>query len=411
MNQLRIVISSLSALLVTQTAFSAAFQLYELGTPVIGTAGVGQAAIANDASTAYFNPAGMVALPASQFMVGSQLVVPYTQFDIDNDQNTVPGSNGGEAAVLTPGLGLYYVYSFSQKLKLGISLTAPYGGFLNYNNGWVGRYNVINNEFYTLNLNPSVAYQVSHWLSIGAGVAVEYANLYQTVALPLPIHAGNFRFDAEANVKVHDTNVGYNIGLLLTPYRSTKIGIAYRSQIIHELNGTLTFADINPIPNTTTKMIMPQNVIVSLDQALSNRFNLLLEAGWANWSTMHSAVVNVGDLTATTILDWKDTYRVGLGGQYKVLQNLIVQAGAAYDSSPTSASHRTPDLPMDRQIRAGLGVLYNIKTIAELGLSYEYINFGDAAIHNVSRNNTGTLAGSYWKNWGNVLQASINVNL
>ena len=31
--------------------------------------------------------------------------------------------------------------------------------------------------FYTLNLNPAIAYQVNNWLSIGGGIAIEYANL------------------------------------------------------------------------------------------------------------------------------------------------------------------------------------------------------------------------------------------
>src|SRR5580692_2999585 len=69
-----------------EAAFPAAFQLYELGTPVIGTAGVGQAALASDASTAYFNPAGMTQLPTSEFMLGTQVLLPYAEFG-KNNQN------------------------------------------------------------------------------------------------------------------------------------------------------------------------------------------------------------------------------------------------------------------------------------------------------------------------------------
>src|SRR5689334_729948 len=69
-----------TSLLVSNYAFAAAFQFYELGTPIIGTAGVGQAALAEDASTAYFNPAGMAALQGTQFMVGSEVIVPYAHF-------------------------------------------------------------------------------------------------------------------------------------------------------------------------------------------------------------------------------------------------------------------------------------------------------------------------------------------
>ena len=86
----------------------------------------------------------------------------------------------------------------------------------------------------------------------------------------------------------------------------------------------------------------------------------------------------------------------------------LVEAGASYDSSPTSSTHRLPDLPMDRQIRLGTGISYAATSAVKLGFSYEYINFGSANINNISSN--GVLAGSYTHNYANVLQASINVD-
>lgn len=400
--------ATLINLAINPLVYAAAFQFYELGTPVIGTAGVGQAALATDASTSYFNPAGMVELSSSEFMLGAQTIVPFTQFK-KNNLNTIFGDSGGEAATLTPGMALYYVYHYSPKLKLGVSFTSPYGGLLNYSDGWVGRYLVQNTEFYTLNLNPSAAYKINNWLAIGAGFAVEYANLYQTVAIPTPFYDPfNIRIDGQANVKVNDTNVGYNVGFLLTPYKSTRIGLAYRSQIVHHLHGNTSFLRIPNTPKTTTEMTMPQNVILSLVQGVSNHFNLLAEVGWSNWSKMKNTTVMVDNLSTNTALDWKNTYRAGLGGQYKLSPHLLLQAGASYDSSPTEESKRTPDLPMDRQIRGGLGVIYSTLKSTQIAFSYEYINFGNADILNTS--STGVMSGSYWKNWANVLQASINVN-
>lgn len=398
----RLVLSTVS-MLISAPLWAAAFQYYELGTPVIGTAGVGQAALASDASTAYFNPAGMTQLNVSQFLLGSQLIVPDVHFK-QNSETTIVGGNGGNAAPLTPGIGMYYVYSATRQIKVGVSLTSPYGGFLTYNDGWAGRYMVQNTELLTLNLNPSVAYRVNNWLSVGVGAAMEYAGLYQTVAIPF--EPDN---DGQITVKVHNYSPGYNAGILFTPYDKTKIGIAYRSRIIHDLHGNLTFLRIPIVPDATTKMTMPQNVIASFSQGIGNRFTLLGEAGWANWSAMEKTVLVVGDLAATTVLDWKNTYRAGLGGQFAMSPTIILQAGASYDSSPTESSKRTPELPMDRQIRAGAGALFNISRLAQLAFSYEYINFGKAEIDN-SSSIEGTLAGSYKKNFANVIQASINVS-
>jgi len=392
----------ISVYLLAQSAFPAAFQLYELGTPVIGTAAVGQAAVSNDASTSYFNPAGMTQLGGSQFMLGSQVMLPYTNFGI-GAQNTISGNNGGNAASLIPGVDFYYMYSFTPKFKLGVSLTAPYGGMLNYNDGWVGRYIVQDMSFYTLNLNPAIAYNINNYVSIGGGVSVEYANLTQSVALPLLPS-----IDGQANIKASDFAPGFNLGILLTPTDTTKIGLAYRSQISHNLHGTTTFLRISDTPNTTTKMVMPQNVILSLDQIVTSRFNIVGEAGWSNWASMQNTIVRIDNYTATTIENWSNTYRLGLGGQYHATPAMILQAGIGYDSSPTTTSRRTPNLPMDRQIRVGLGINYAVMQAVKLGFSYEYINFGNAPINNSSTN--GVLAGSYSRNYANVFQASINAS-
>lgn len=385
-----------------QSAYAAAFQILEQGSPLVGTAVVGQAAETNDASVSYYNPAGMAYLPHSAFMLGSQLFLPYTNFSASS-RTTFTGGNGGNAGSLTPGMSLYYVMDVSPKLKLGLSFTAPYGGNLSYDNGWVGRYFVQTIDFYTLNLNPAASYQVNNWLALGAGVSIEYANLYETVALPIPDAA-----DGQATIKADNVSPGINLGALITPTSSTKVGAAFRSRITHHLRGNTTFLRISDTPSTSTTMVIPQNLTISLDQSLGDRFNVLADLGWTRWSAMKDTVLTVDSYTLTVPLNWNDTYRIGLGGQYHATSDFMLQAGASYDSSPTSASHRLPDLPMDRQIRLGMGMVYHIIRSAQLGFSYEYINMGNANInHNTP---IGNLVGSYGRNYVNVVQASINID-
>ena len=50
------------------SAWGAGLWLYEQGTPDLGTAGAGRAALAADASTAIANPAGMTRLERSQML-------------------------------------------------------------------------------------------------------------------------------------------------------------------------------------------------------------------------------------------------------------------------------------------------------------------------------------------------------
>lgn len=382
------------------SVFSAAFQFYELGTPVIGSAGVGQAALASDASTAYFNPAGMASLSVTQFMLGSQIMLPYQSFAA-NTRTTIAGNNGGNAGQLTPGVGMFYVYDYAPKLKFGLSFSMPYGGQLTYSDGWAGRYLTQNILLYTLNLNPSFAYQLNRWFAFGAGVAMEYAYLHQNIALP------ETGADGQVNIKTSSFAPGFNVGFLLTPTANTKIGLAYRSQIIHHLHGDITFLNIGANPNVRTKIVMPQNIILSIVDSLNKRFTLLAEAGWANWASMKSSTLTVDGFSVTIPQNWINTYRVGLGGQVNATEHLLLQAGVSLDSSPTSSSRRTPELPMDRQLRIGAGLIYTPVKEIQLGFAYEYINLGAANINNLS--SLGFLSGSYARSYVNVVQASINV--
>jgi long-chain fatty acid transport protein len=256
---------------------------------------------------------------------------------------------------------------------------------------------------YTLNLNPAVAYQINDWAAVGVGISLEYANLYQTVALPItPI------VDGQATIKADNTSPGFNLGALFVPSPATKIGIAYRSQIIHNLRGNLSFMNLAITPSASTKLVMPSNIIASITQDIANRWILLGELGWANWSSMVDTIIHVDGFSAVNQQNWHDTYRIGLGAHYLLTQSFVLAAGVSFDSSPTSSSIRLPDLPMDRQIRAGMGLQYALNKAVNLGVSYEYLNLGNASINNTSSN--GVLAGSYARNNANMVQASLNVD-
>jgi len=64
-------------------------------------------------------------------------------------------------------------------------------------------------------------------------------------------------------------------------------------------------------------------------------------------------------------------------------------AGFAYDSSPVDEKDRTPDLPLDRQIRYATGIQYQLGEQLTFSAAYEYGDFGNAEIDQ----NRGPLAG------------------
>ena len=111
--------------------WAAGMILYEVDSPSTGTASAGWAALAKDASTAFQNPAGMTRLDRSQLLVGAQPVIMTSDFSASRG-TTVLGERNVNAGMVLPSGGGYYVYSASERLKLGLSILSYFGAGLDY---------------------------------------------------------------------------------------------------------------------------------------------------------------------------------------------------------------------------------------------------------------------------------------
>src|SRR5512142_1601431 len=105
MNRTRIagvVCSALAALGVATESKASGFALHEQGSSGLGNAYAGAAAVAEDATTVWWNPAGMARLaPGKHFSIGGVYIDPYTSFS--NNGSTIAGAsnpartgNGGD---------------------------------------------------------------------------------------------------------------------------------------------------------------------------------------------------------------------------------------------------------------------------------------------------------------------------
>src|SRR5271155_3682648 len=144
--------------------------LYETGAPDLGTASAGRTAMAADPSTAAANPAGMTQLDSTELQTASGALLPFTNFDVA-PETTTSGGGGGNSGVFFPIGGFFYVYKLSEKLRLGVTADSNFGLSGNYGKTWVGRYYVTDESIISGTINPSIAYQVNKWLSVGVGVS------------------------------------------------------------------------------------------------------------------------------------------------------------------------------------------------------------------------------------------------
>lgn len=150
-------------------ALAGGLYINEFATPSLGTAGAGAQAWADNASIAFFNPAGMTRLEGKELMLGGGLIYTDIKFDPASD-TPVAGGDGGNAGSLAPLINAFYVHSLSNNLKFGIDLISISASVLDYDDNWAGRRQCLSTEILTITLHPSLAYRVNNWLSIAGGL-------------------------------------------------------------------------------------------------------------------------------------------------------------------------------------------------------------------------------------------------
>lgn len=398
-------------------ALGAGLILYEINAPTTGTASAGWSALAADASTAFTNPAGMTRLERSQLLVGAQPLIVDTEFS-SKPGTTVPGNDGGNAGGVLPSLGGYYVHHLGEKWRLGLSLTSYFGLGLDYDNDWVGRYYAQEGDFITLTMAPSVAYQVTDWLSVGGSVGAVYGHLKAKAALPnLGMVDGSLRYEDSA------WGVMGSVGLLFEPCENARFGVTYyspadlpfedRPRLSGVGPGLQLILDNSPLSGSKLHLdfTLPQWVMVSAywQPAGIEKLALMANANWQDWSEFGYVDVNIDSVVDRTINShYDDTFQVAVGAQYRIAEPWLLMAGFAYDSSPVDRANRSVALPLDQQFRWALGAQYSWSEKLTLGLAYEYIYAGDASV-NQSRDADlgGTLVGDYSPN--RIQVANVNV--
>ncbi len=169
----------------TVPTWAGGLYISEFGTPSMGVASAGAQAVASDASTAFHNPAGMTRIAGRELMLTGGALYSTVKFDTDDD-TPISGGNGGDAGGPAPMLGQFYVHSLTERLKLGANLVSITGAILDYNSNWAGRYLNTEVTLLTITLNPTLAYRVTDWLSIGGGPQIMYADFEFKLKAPPP---------------------------------------------------------------------------------------------------------------------------------------------------------------------------------------------------------------------------------
>jgi long-chain fatty acid transport protein len=396
-------------------AQAAGFQLMEQNASGIGNAFAGSAALGDNASTIFFNPAGMTRLPGVNVSVGAAAVRP--SFKFDNNGSAVPGplgSDGGDAGSWSLVPNAYISWELTPKWYAGVGVSAPFGLITEYSDDWTGRYQSKKFDVQTINVNPSVAYKVNDRLSLGAGVNWMHLDAEYSRAVPFAFPATVYRGDLDATVDLKGDAWGWNVGALYQATPSTRIGVSYRSKMTIDADGATRIRNHNVnapfsagIPpglraDASTSVELPPTAVLSVVHDLNDRWQLLADISWTGWSSIRRLdIVNTGNpLVGSDSLDlrFRDTWRLALGANYTFNQRWTFKGGVAWDQSPVHDDRFRPtSLPDNDRYWVSVGAQYNFNDRTKIDVGYAHLFLKDTSIDNVDARK-GAVRGDYDSN-------------
>src|SRR5216117_367093 len=161
----------------TGVAQGAGFALQEQNASGLGHAYAGGAAAAEDVSTIFYNPAGLVRLQSMQVVVAGNLICPSTKFSDSASQhafNQPLGGTGGDAGSCAGVPNLYFGVPFTDKWSFGIGVNVPFGLKTEYDSDWLGRFQAVKSKVETYNVNPVLSWEPTPMWTVGGGVSFQH---------------------------------------------------------------------------------------------------------------------------------------------------------------------------------------------------------------------------------------------
>lgn len=361
------------------TVSAAGFAIKEQSITSLGRAFAGSAAVAEDASTIFFNPAGLTYLDRSELDLGLNYIKPQSEFRDEGSTingNPLTGGDGGDAGNDAFVPNFYLSHPVNDKVTLGFGVSAPFGLVTEYKDDWVGRYLAVKSEMLTLNFNPTLAIQATEKLSLGFGVSAQYIDVKLTKVAQVPADAG-------VELEGDDWGYGYNLGLLYQFTDQTRVGLSYRSKISHTLEGGGTLDALGVKEDISADLDLPETVSLAIHHQLNDKWAIMADATWTRWSRFEELVIESdGILSTDKPENWDNSMRYGIGLSYQYNDKWQFRTGVAYDETPIpSSGFRTARIPGNDRKWVAFGASYQYSDNIVIDAAYAHLFMDDPRIN------------------------------
>jgi long-chain fatty acid transport protein len=357
-------------------SLAAGFRLPDQDAAAMGMASafVGQA---DNPSAVWYNPAGISNLDGVRISAGVEAIYP-----VLTHENTFGTTDVSDRTVAWPA-EIFATDRMNDRVSLGLGINSPFGLSTDWSAFSPTSHVATLSRVKTTDINPNVAYKISDALS--AAVGLDYMKLQATLESVLsPVAL--FRLNGEGS------GLGANAAVLFKANEQLNLGLSYRSRIKVKVDGN---ANVVGLPfsftNTAqTDITLPDLIQFGASYKATDRLTINTDLEYTWWSTYDRLTIQSntilalsGGLTNTSIeeKDWKNTWALRIGGQYRLSDQWKLRAGYVYDQNPVPSDRFETSLPDSDRQGVTIGAGYAIGNIT-VDASYMYLLFKNRTISN-----------------------------
>lgn len=375
------------AILSVSVGYSAGFGLYEasargnaLGGTLVGST--------KDASAVYYNPANMTEMTNVSVMVGATMVWLYSDVAVD--------SRGQQD--MNPGIfcipNFYVTTPVWGDLFFGLGIYCENGLGTQYGDCWDLAGDTVKTTLEQFTLNPNLAYKLTDWWSVAAGLKLSYITFYNKKHP----YWGAPGYKLTSELDGDSFSMGYNFGTTFRLFESRdfgrlNLGVVYRSQIKHNIKGDFDICgtvggrpysslggDLHS--DASARLTLPQSLTAGLNWDSPNeKWHAGFATTWTQWSCVDTISFKIPARKPITReissydlpLEWEDVWRFSVGLEYDATDDLSLRCGYVYDMDPSSEDRGTTMLPGGHRSIIGLGAGYYIWESLRLDVGYNLV--------------------------------------
>ena len=330
-----------------------------VGARAIGMGG-GYTAIADDPTAVWHNPAGTALYGDNVVYVGGELVLTQRSYTPDAQS---PLGQAGVNGKLTENTTPTFIPLIGASTRFGFGKSAPtrfafsilaydaYGGSISYNPDQLKNRGLSSTTISDFELTPTLAYQISDVLSVGAGLRIGI-NTFS-----VNDHETSFA----ANLSGSGVGIGGILGVMVRPHRLVQLGAVYRTPLSASItgNGDLTIGSDPPRKQDFgLKIDWPQSAALGVTVFPHRRILATVQADWTAWSSVQKLSVDLGGISQVRQERYMDTFAIHAGVQGVITRFLLLRAGWSLDSNaiPDRTVRRENQDGLKNTLAAGFGL-------------------------------------------------------